>query len=73
MNILTQRHGKIPENKRQRAGRSALDVVSTFGSHFTSDCECGESNNLSEMGAEFGLVCCCFLLPSHPRWTRVYL
>ena len=28
---------------------------------------CGESNNLSEMGAEFGLVCCCFLLPLHPR------
>jgi hypothetical protein len=27
---------------------------------------CGESNNLSEMGAEFGLVCCCFLLPFAP-------
>jgi hypothetical protein len=31
---------------------------------------CGESNNLSEMGAEFGLVCCCFLLPFAPTLDK---
>jgi hypothetical protein len=32
--------------------------------------QCGESNNLSEMGAEFGLVCCCFLLPFAPTLDK---
>jgi hypothetical protein len=46
--------------------RLAVDSI-WFRGPFRSDCQCGESNNLSEMGAEFGLVCCCFLLPLHPR------
>jgi hypothetical protein len=40
---------------------------SWFRRPFHSDCNHGESNNLGEMGAEFGLVCRCFLLPLHPR------